>query len=122
MGLRETLLSKMNRRYHSVEIDGVLYWMQSLTPAESLAVSLAATDIKTGKYIPEKLIDMQAKQICFSLVDSEGGERIFPDDEWEMLKKLDNKTFQLLHRATEQSDGKGVDVEESLGKSDSAQS
>lgn len=122
MSLRETLLAKANRQYHKVVIDGVEYWLQSLTAAESMNVTLVATEIKTGNYKPDRFIDMQATQLCYSLVDGEGGDRMFADDELDLLKSIDNRTFQQLYKTSESANGKGVDVEETLGKSDSAPS
>lgn len=119
MSLRETLLAKSNRQYSSVNVDGVVYWLQSLTVAESMDVTMVATNLKTGDYHPEKFIDMQAKQLCYALVDGEGGNRLFEDGEYGLLKTIDNKTFQKLYKASETANGKGVDVEETLGKSDS---
>ena len=119
MSLKETLLAKMNRQYTSEEIGGVVYWFQSMTPAESMNCSLEATDIKTGKYIPSKFTSMQAKQLAYSLVDGDGGQRLFGDDEWQKLQNLDNKTFHALYKASEKVNGKGADVEEAVGESDS---
>ena len=122
MNLRETLLAKANRQYSSVEIDGTVYWLQSLTAAESMEVSFVATDLKTGQYHREKFIDMQAKQLAYALVDGEGGDRLFDDTEFHMLKAIDNKTFQKLYKVSELANGRGADVEEALGKSESVPS
>ena len=118
MSLRDTLLAKANRQYSSVEVDGTTYWLQSLTAAESMEVSFVATNLKTGEYHREKFIDMQAKQLAFALVDGEGGDRLFADSEYIMLKSIDNKTFQTLYKSSEQANGRGVDVDDMLGKSE----
>jgi hypothetical protein len=122
MSLRETLLAKANRQYSSVDVDGTTFWLQSLTVAESMEVTMVATNLKTGDYHPERFIDMQAKQLCFALVDGEGGDRLFNDSEYETLKSIDNRTFQTLYKASERANGKGIDVEELVGKSDSVAS
>jgi hypothetical protein len=122
MSLRETLLAKANRQYSSVDVDGTTFWLQSLTVAESMEVTMVATNLKTGDYHPERFIDMQAKQLCFALVDGEGGDRLFNDSEYQTLKSIDNRTFQTLYKASERANGKGVDVEELVGKSDSVAS
>jgi hypothetical protein len=120
--LRETLLAKTNRTYFSVNVDGTEFWLQSLTIAESMEVTLAATNLKTGEYHPEKFVDLQAKQLVYSLVDGQGGDRLFADDEIGMLKSIDSKTFRALYKASESASGKGADEAETLGKSDSAPS
>lgn len=113
MSLRETLLAKANRRYASEEIDGVIYWFQSLTPAEAMEVSMVAMDMKKdgAQYRPDKLVDMQASQLCRSLVDGDGGDRLFTNDEIGLVAAIDNKTFQRLHAASEKLNGKGFDGE-----------
>jgi len=111
MSLRETLLAKANRRYQSEEIDGTVYWFQSITPAEAMNVSMVAMDVsKAGAtYQPAKLVAMQSMQLCYSLVDGEGGDRLFADDEVSIVQTIDNRTFQRLYAASEKLNGKGVD-------------
>ena len=111
MSLRETLLAKANRRYQSEEIDGTVYWFQSITPAEAMNVSMVAMDVsKAGAtYQPAKLVAMQSMQLCYSLVDGEGGDRLFGDDEVSIVQAIDNRTFQRLYAASEKLNGKGVD-------------
>lgn len=111
MSLRETLLAKANRRYQSEEIDGTVYWFQSITPAEAMNVSMVAMDVgKAGAtYQPAKLVAMQSMQLCYSLVDGEGGDRLFADDEVSIVQSIDNRTFQRLYAASEKLNGKGVD-------------
>jgi len=111
MSLRETLLAKANRRYQSEEIDGTVYWFQSITPAEAMNVSMVAMDVsKAGAtYQPAKLVAMQSMQLCYSLVDGEGGDRLFADDEVSIVQAIDNRTFQRLYAASEKLNGKGVD-------------
>ena len=111
MSLRETLLAKANRRYQSEEIDGTVYWFQSITPAEAMNVSMVAMDVsKAGAtYQPAKLVAMQSMQLCYSLVDGEGGDRLFGDDEVSIVQSIDNRTFQRLYAASEKLNGKGVD-------------
>ena len=120
MRLRETLLAKSGRKFLSVIVDGDTFWLQSLTPAESMNVTLSATDISTGKYYPEKLIDMQATQLLYAIVDGDGGPRMFEDSELELIKGLQNRTFKKLYAASEEISGNGVDKNEMLGKSESA--
>ena len=120
MSLRETLLAKSGRKFLSVIVDGDTFWLQSLTPAESMNVTLSATDISTGKYYPEKLIDMQATQLLYAIVDGDGGPRMFADSELELIKGLQNRTFKKLYAASEEISGNGVDKNEMLGKSELA--
>ena len=120
MSLRETLLAKSGRKFLSVIVDGDTFWLQSLTPAESMNVTLSATDISTGKYYPEKLIDMQATQLLYAIVNGDGRPRMFADSELELIKGLQNRTFKKLYAASEEISGNGVDKNEMLGKSELA--
>jgi hypothetical protein len=74
-------------------------------------ISMAAMEVsKSGAtYEPSKLVAMQSMQLCYSLVDGEGGDRLFADNEVSIIQSIDNRTFQKLYKASEKLNGKGVD-------------
>jgi len=100
MGLRETVLSRRQRRYSHIEIDGEKVCLQSLTQAETTRVGLVAIDAN-GKPLIGKMDEMRAKTLCLSLVDEETKQPLFEESEWSLLTEIDPDTFGKLYEAAE---------------------
>ena len=116
MNLRETLLSMANRRYVSVDIQGTQFWLQSLSEAERSYQELVAIDRKSGKVDYTRLPEAKLRMLCLCLVDGEGGDRMFADDEWGKLSALDASVVARLYAAALQLNGYEQDeVQEMVG-------
>ena len=120
MNLRETLLASGNRRYIEVEVEGTCYKLQSLTQAEKTKVGLIALDSK-GNPILSKMDEMRARTLAYVLVD-ENRQRLFADNEWELLTELRPEVFDSLYDAAESMSltEKDKQVAEQLKNSESA--
>ena len=101
MSLKETLLARRNRRYKSIDIDGVSYWLQSLTSAEKTQTEILALDQKSGKPLYGKMAEIKARYLCLSLVDGDGGDKLFDISEWPSLLEIDSFAFEKLYEACE---------------------
>ena len=101
MGLKETLLARRNRRYKSIQVDGESYWLQSLTSAEKTQTEILALDQKTGRPLYGKMAEIKARYLCLSLVDGEGGDKLFDLAEWPTLLEIDSFAFEKLYEACE---------------------
>lgn len=114
--LRETLLAMANRRYKSVDVNGTQFWLQSLTEAERSYQELVAIDRKSGKVDYARLPEAKLRMLCLCLVDGEGGERMFADDEWGQLSALDSAVIAKLYAACLSLNGYETDeVKEMVG-------
>ncbi len=93
---RDALLSKVERRFKTVTVDGVDYRLRSLTAAEFARVQGVTFEAQQAK---EKRGEMFAKAnamaIRMCLVDDEG-EPLLIDSDIEKLQCIDHGTFEKL--------------------------
>ena len=116
MTLREKLLSKTNRRYRMVKIDGEEYWLQSLTDLERVSLDLIQMYTTTAKVNFQKLPEVKARMLCLSLVEGEGKEACFDETEWQQLQSLDSRLVAKLYSACLEHNGyEDKEIEELVG-------
>lgn len=119
MSLREKLLAKTHRRYQSIEIDGEVFWIQSLTDAERVKLDLLQINRKTNKVDFDKLPEVKAKMLCMTLVEGDGGQACFDESEWQQLMTLDSRVVAKLYSECLKHNGyEDKEIQELVGNSD----
>jgi hypothetical protein len=114
--LRETLLAKSNRRYTSIDIDGDVFWIRSLTELERSKQEASMINAKTMKVDFNKLPEAKLKMLCMCLVDGDTKEPLFEVHEWVALQALDARVIAKLYTACLEHQGyTDDDVEELVG-------
>lgn len=114
--LRETLLAKCNRRYMSIEVDGDVFWIRSLTELERSRQEASMINAKTMKVDFHKLPEAKLKMLCMCLVDEESKEPLFEVNEWPALQALDARVVAKLYTACLEHQGfTDDDIEELTG-------
>jgi len=112
--LRETLLSKSQRRYTEIDIDGDLFCVQSLTELERSQQEATMINPKTMKVDFRKFPESKLKMICLCLVDPESKEVLFQPHEWVALQQLDSRIVNKLYSACSDHNGWDESVVEEL--------
>lgn len=93
---RESFLSKSRRRFKEISFEGEVYRIQSLTERERVQYDLQLQDKKTGRFTDKSLEKMRRLFVVKVLVD-DSGNRIFTDEEEELLKDIDGRLVSVLY-------------------------
>lgn len=123
---RERLLKSGKRKAGNVTISGELYVLRSPTQRVAATYDLMMLNRKTGKVAIEKMPEATRWMVAQCLLncsevpdDLETAERMFEDDEVDILEELGPHVMrQLVEACLALSSGQTIDAEETLGNSD----
>ena len=107
MSVRDKLLSTTTRRYKRLDVERVgEVWIQSLTEGERSRIEIAAS---------ADLSQLAPWFIAYAVIDGDGGNRVFAEDDLEAVMSMDSSVTAALLNAIEEHCKVGrIDLEDAV--------